>query len=231
MTFLDFFSGIGGFRLGLEQAGHKCLGHCEWDKYANYSYKAMHQLTHAELEKLKAIPAPLKKSGEPNLNKRQKYIKNLIDFKKGDEWFANDIRTVRADDIPHANCWCFGFPCQDISVAGKQNGFSGERSSLFFAVTSLIKQLQEKDKPSYLFIENVKNLLSVNKGWDFTAMLVELDEIGYDAEWAVVNSADVVAQNRERIFIIGHLRGRCTAKVFPIEGASAEVNQADAYAD
>lgn len=113
--------------------------------------------------------------------------------------------------------------CQDISVAGKQVGFQGNRSSLFFRVMYLIEQLKEEDKPTYLFIENVKNLLSVNGGWDFARLLIEMDQQGYDAEWQVLNSKDFgVPQNRERCFIIGHLRGRSTAKVFPIEGTDGK---------
>lgn len=113
--------------------------------------------------------------------------------------------------------------CQDISVAGKQVGFQGNRSSLFFRVMYLIGQLKEEDKPTYLFIENVKNLLSVNGGWDFARLLIEMDQQGYDAEWQVLNSKDFgVPQNRERCFIIGHLRGRSTAKVFPIEGTDGK---------
>lgn len=113
--------------------------------------------------------------------------------------------------------------CQDISVAGKQVGFQGNRSSLFFRVMYLVGQLKEEDKPTYLFIENVKNLLSVNGGWDFARLLIEMDQQGYDAEWQVLNSKDFgVPQNRERCFIIGHLRGRSTAKVFPIEGTDGE---------
>lgn len=113
--------------------------------------------------------------------------------------------------------------CQDISVAGKQLGFQGNRSSLFFRVMYLIGQLKEEDKPAYLFIENVKNLLSVNGGWDFARLLIEMEQGGYDAEWQVLNSKDFgVPQNRERCFIIGHLRGRSTAKVFPVERADGK---------
>ncbi len=87
----------------------------------------------------------------------------------------------------------------------------------------LIGQLEEENKPTYLFVENVKNLLSVNGGWDFARLLVEMDREGYDAEWQVLNSKDFgVPQNRERCFIIGHLRGRSTAKVFPVEGTDGE---------
>lgn len=121
-----------------------------------------------------------------------------------------------------ADCWCFGFPCQDISVAGKQTGLAGNRSGLFYTVIKLLEDTEEKDRPSVLFIENIKNLLSVNMGYDFLTVLTELDKIGYDAEWQVINSAGYVPQNRERIFIIGHLRGRSAGKVFPIEGTGGE---------
>ena len=87
---------------------------------------------------------------------------------------------------------------------------------MFFTVTSLIRGQTEENKPSCLLIENVKNLLSINGGVDFARLLMELDEIGYDAEWALLNTSDVLPQNRERIFIVGHLRGRSTRKVFPI---------------
>lgn len=211
MKFIDFFAGIGGFRRGMELAGHECVGFCEFDKFATASYISMHLLTEEQRKALKDIP----------IKKRQKEI--LKEEYRNGEWYANDIRRVYTGDIPKADCWCFGFPCQDISVAGKQAGFQGNRSSLFFRVMYLVGQLKEEDKPTYLFIENVKNLLSVNGGWDFARLLIEMEQRGYDAEWQVLNSKDYeVPQNRERCFVIGHLRGRSTAKVFPIEGADGK---------
>lgn len=185
LTFLDIFSGIGGFRLGMEMAGHKCVGHCEIDKFAEKSYRA------------------------------------IFDVKE-DEWYAEDITKVQPDELPPADIWCFGFPCQDISIAGAQRGLDGQRSGLFYTVINLLKSKKEEDRPSYLFIENVKNLLSVNDGWDFAKVLFALDEAGYDAEWQVINSAWFVPQHRERIFIIGHFRGRSTRKVLPITGSSTK---------
>ena len=211
MKFIDFFAGIGGFRRGMELAGHECVGFCEFDKFATASYISMHLLTEEQRKTLEDIP----------IKKRQKEI--LKEEYRNGEWYANDIRRVYAGDIPKADCWCFGFPCQDISVAGKQAGFQGNRSSLFFRVMYLVGQLKEEDRPTYLFIENVKNLLSVNGGWDFARLLIEMEQWGYDAEWQVLNSKDFgVPQNRERCFIIGHLRGRSTSKVFPIEGTDGE---------
>ena len=166
MKFIDWFAGIGGFRRGMELAGHECVGFCEFDKFATASYISMHLLTDEQRKALEELP----------LKKRQKEI--LKDEYRNGEWYANDIRRVCADDIPKADCWCFGFPCQDISVAGKQLGFQGNRSSLFFRVMYLIGQLKEEDKPAYLFIENVKNLLSVNGGWDFARLLIEMERGG-----------------------------------------------------
>lgn len=210
MKFIDFFSGIGGFRRGMELAGHECVGFCEFDKFAVASYTAMHLMTEQEREYISTLP------------KNKRVAEAGKEEYRHEEWYANDIRRIFAEDIPKADLWCFGFPCQDISVAGKQLGFNGARSSLFFRVIRLVQDLEEKDRPTYLFIENVKNLLSVNGGTDFLKLLIALDESGYDAEWQVINSADYVPQNRERVFIIGHLRGRSTAKVFPIERADRE---------
>lgn len=211
MKFIDLFAGIGGFRRGMELAGHECVGFCEFDKFATASYTSMHLLTLEQRERLNKMP----------LKQRQKEI--LKEEYRNGEWYANDIRRVYAGDIPRADCWCFGFPCQDISVAGKQLGFQGNRSGLFFRVMYLIGQLEEENRPTYLFVENVKNLLSVNGGWDFARLLIEMEQRGYDAEWQVLNSKDFgVPQNRERCFIIGHLRGRSTAKVFPVERTDGE---------
>lgn len=218
MKFIDWFAGIGGFRRGMELAGHECVGFCEFDKYAVMSYTSMHLLTDEQRQHLLSM----------DLNKRQKEI--LKEEYRNGEWYANDIRRVYAGDIPQSDCWCFGFPCQDISISGRQDGFRGSRSSLFFRVMYLIGQLEEEKKPEWLFIENVKNLLSVNRGWDFARLLTELDKGGYDAEWEVLNSKDFgVPQNRERCFIIGHLRSRGRRKVFPLREINDEAAQLQGY--
>ena len=211
MTFIDWFAGAGGFRLGMEQAGHKCIGFCENDKFAVMSYTAMHLASREQMEYIKSL----------SFKQRQKEI--LKDEYRNGEWYADDVGRVYSGDIPKADCWCFGFPCQDISIAGKQKGFKGSRSSLFFRIMYLIGQLKEENKPDVLFIENVKNLLSINRGFDFAGLLVCLDENGYDAEWEVLNSKEFgVPHNRERVFIIGHLRGRNRRKIFPVGGTKEQ---------
>lgn len=203
MTFIDWFAGIGGFRRGMELAGHKCVGFCEYDKFAVASYTSMHLITEEQREYLATL----------DMKTRQKEI--LKDEYRNGEWYANDVRKVNAGDIPDADIWCFGFPCQDISVAGKQIGFQGNRSSLFFQIMRLAGEV--KNRPKYLIAENVKNLFSVNGGWDFARVLIEMDRGGYDAEWQLVNSKYFgVPQNRERVFVVGHLRGASGRKIFPI---------------
>ena len=180
MKFLDLFAGIGGFRLGMESAGHECIGFCEIDKFARKSYKAIHN-TEREIE-------------------------------------LHDITRVTDDTvrgIGHVDIICGGFPCQAFSIAGKRKGFEDTRGTLFFEIARFASIL----KPRLLFLENVKGLLNHNGGDTFETILSALDELGYDAEWQVLNSKNFgVPQNRERVFIIGHLRGRSTRTIFPLSG-------------
>ena len=186
MNFLDLFAGIGGFRLGMEAAGHQCIGFCEIDKFARASYKAIHD-TKGEIE-------------------------------------LHDITTVSDEfiqSIGHVDVICGGFPCQSFSIAGNRQGFEDTRGTLFFEIARFASIL----KPRILFLENVKGLLNHDKGRTFETILQTLDELGYDVEWQVLNSKDFgVPQNRERVFIIGHLRREGGRKVFPIDGQIKNVN-------
>uniref|UniRef100_UPI003980E023 DNA (cytosine-5-)-methyltransferase n=1 Tax=Bacillus cereus TaxID=1396 RepID=UPI003980E023 len=133
------------------------------------------------------------------------------------EWTAHDITTVTNDDLRllrgTVDVICGGFPCQAFSIAGKRLGFAETRGTLFFEIARFAKEIQ----PQYLFLENVKGLLNHDGGNTFRTILSTLDELGYDAEWQVLNSKDFgVPQNRERVFIVGHLRGRSRREVFPI---------------
>lgn len=216
MEFLDLFSGIGGFRRGLERSGHKCAGHVEIDKYANISYMAMYGLSYCKYGKC----------GEGNCCRIcSKEVSEHCDGTqcKG-EWFAKDIKQLTAGEIPRAEIWTFGFPCTDISLSGKRAGLAGERSGLFFTVAGLLKSTPAEDKPRILIVENVKHLLSSERGGDFTAVLLNLWEAGYDIEWQCVNSKDFgVPQHRERVYLVGYLGGFCGRKVFPISGANSAV--------
>ena len=168
--------------MGMESAGHECIGFCEIDKYARASYKAIHN-TEGEIE--------------------------LHDITRVTD---ESIRGIGSVDII-----CGGFPCQAFSIAGNRRGFEDTRGTLFFEIARFASIL----RPKYLFLENVKGLLNHNKGNTFEVILSALDELGYNVEWQVLNSKNFgVPQNRERVFIIGHLRGECTRRVFPFGGES-----------
>ncbi|HHQ1276745.1 TPA: DNA (cytosine-5-)-methyltransferase, partial [Listeria monocytogenes] len=144
------------------------------------------------------------------------------------EWTREDITKVTDDEWRTLrgtiDVICGGFPCQSFSIAGKRRGFEDIRGTLFFDIARATKQI----KPRILFLENVKGLLSHNKGQTFATILRTLHELGYDAEWQVCNSKNHgVPQNRERVFIVGHLRGTCGRKIFPFGGNDTAVTQND----
>lgn len=214
LTFIDLFAGVGGFRRGMELAGHKCVGFCEWDKYAAMSYTSMHLATYEQIEKLKTID---------KLKDRQKEIQKE-EYRNG-EWYSNDIRAVDADSVPHADVWCFGAPCQDFSIAGNRAGLDGDKSSLIREVFRIVGEIEEESRPEWLIYENVKGMFSSNKGFDYLEILLAMDELGYDIEWQLFNSKDFgVPQNRERVYTIGHLRRYGRRKILPIGGNSTEIS-------
>ncbi|EHR0456623.1 DNA (cytosine-5-)-methyltransferase [Listeria monocytogenes] len=144
------------------------------------------------------------------------------------EWTREDITKVTDDEWRTlrgtVDIICGGFPCQAFSIAGKRLGFEETRGTLFFEIARAAKQIQ----PRLLFLENVKGLLSHNKGETFATILTALDELGYDAEWRVLNSKDFgVPQNRERVFIIGNLRGTGGREIFPLGGENRTFNKND----
>ncbi len=179
MEFFDLFAGIGGFRLGMEKAGHVCIGTCEWDKHAREIYKER--------------------------------------FGKYPEW--SDATKINASELPDFDCLCAGFPCQAFSIAGKRQGFNDTRGTLFFDIVRIAKE----KRPRYLFLENVKGLLNHNKGETLRVIIDSLDEVGYDAEWQLFDGKHYLPQHRERLVIIGHLRGSGGREIFPLR----ETGQSD----
>ena len=115
-----------------------------------------------------------------------------------------------------------GFPCQAFSVAGKRKGFEDTRGTLFFELARLL----QKSKPKYFIFENVKGLLSHEKGRTFGTILYMLGQLRYDVQWQVMDSQDWgLAQHRERVFIIGHLRGEPRPKVFPLRKNEKKISK------
>jgi len=183
IRFADLFSGIGGFRLGLERVGgFRCIWSCDNNKYANQIY--------------------IKRFGKENHH-------------------TGDARLVEAEAVPDHDLLCAGFPCQAFSIAGKRKGFEDARGTLFYEIARIARA----KRPTLLLLENVRGILSHDAGQTFGTILEVLGRIGYRCEWQVLNSKWFgVPQNRERVFIIGHLRGGGSRPIFPITAGDEVVD-------
>jgi DNA (cytosine-5)-methyltransferase 1 len=119
-----------------------------------------------------------------------------------------DIDGINSTNIPTADLWCGGFPCQDLSLAnqGKRKGLEGARSGLFYRFADLAEQA----KPRWIFMENVPGLLNSKNGEDFKSLLYTLDELGYGVSWRVLDAKYFgTPQRRRRVYIVasrGNLR-------------------------
>ena len=123
-----------------------------------------------------------------------------------------DATKINPKGLPSFDLLCGGFPCQSFSIAGERKGFQDTRGTLFFDIARILTC----KRPTYIFLENVKGLLSHNKGKTFAKIIQTLDELGYCIEWMVCNSKNFnVPQNRERVFILGFQRGKATKQILP----------------
>ncbi len=166
-TFCDLFAGIGGIRLGLEAVGGSCVFSCEYDKFAQRTYRA---------------------------------------------WFGElphgDIRDLDLATMPDHDVLAAGFPCQPFSIAGvskknslgRKHGFLDQtQGTLFFHLAKII----ETKRPPVILLENVKNLMSHDKGKTWQVIQDTLDKLDYEIHFQVINAADFVPQHRKRVFIVG----------------------------
>lgn len=124
-----------------------------------------------------------------------------------------DATKINPAELPEFELLCGGFPCQSFSIAGKRGGFEDTRGTLFFEIARVCKER----RPKLLLLENVKGLLSHDGGRTFGTILHTLGELGYWWEYEVLNSKNFgVPQNRERVFVVGHLAGTGGGAVFPL---------------
>tara|TARA_Y100000004_G_scaffold174267_1_gene212828 strand:+ start:307 stop:1557 length:1251 start_codon:yes stop_codon:yes gene_type:complete len=130
-----------------------------------------------------------------------------------------DVAAIRPErDLPdHIDILCGGFPCQAFSMAGKRKGFDDTRGTLFFEIARILRYYIDIGKPiDYFVLENVKGLLSHDGGRTFAVIYGVLTDLGYTVECQLLNTKWVLPQNRERIYIVGHIGRGSRAKVFPI---------------
>jgi DNA (cytosine-5)-methyltransferase 1 len=177
--FISLFAGVGGFDLGMEQAGHECVAQVEWDKNA----------------------AGVLKHRWPNVP------------------LFCDVSKVSADDLPDADFITYGFPCQDLSVAGKREGLDGKRSGLFYEATRLIRELRTRGCGlRFAVAENVGGLFSADDGVALARCIRELLDSGAcETGYVVLDSQYFgVAQRRKRVFIVSDFGGESCDKILAI---------------
>ena len=135
-----------------------------------------------------------------------------------------NISKIDTATIPDFDCLVGGFPCQSFSIAGKRGGFEDTRGTLFFELARILRD----KRPRCFVFENVKGLLSHDQGNTFKTIIATLDELGYFVEWQVLNSKNFgVPQNRERVFIVGHLGGEPKRKVFPLRENGKRIDKGE----
>ena len=150
---------------------------------------------------------------------KDKYASQLLENKFGVKNYG-DATKIKTDELPDFDFLCGGFPCQAFSIAGKREGFKDTRGTMFFEVARILKD----KRPALVLLENVKGLLNHADGNTFKVIIRTLDELGYNVQWMVFNSKFFgVPQNRERVFIIGSLRGTPRPEILPFRKSSKEV--------
>ena len=125
---------------------------------------------------------------------------------------AGDINLINPEDIPKADIYFGGFPCQDLSLAnqGKRKGLAGERSGLFFKFA----ELAGAARPRWILLENVPGLLNSNHGEDFRTLIAKMDELGYGVSWRVLDAKYFgTPQRRRRVYVVGSLGTLRSAEV------------------
>jgi len=242
MNYFSMFSGIGGFELGIQRAfvnwrpdisnagnrrpeevqqqgQHTCIGYSEIDKYAIKVYERQfgsesnyeHAHLSSEPESEERPQGRQRATDKPGVQLHDRDRTTTL-RNRGHRNYG-DATTINPNDLPDFDLLVGGFPCQAFSVAGKRKGFDDTRGTLFFDIARILSV----KRPRHLVLENVKGLLSHDGGKTFQTILGVLADLGYSVEWQVLNSKDFgVPQNRERIFIIGHLGDECGGKVFPL---------------
>ena len=175
---VELFAGVGGFRLGLEKRNYKVVWSNQWEPSTKMQHASMVY--------------------EERFGKANHSNKDL-----------NEVVVKNVEEIPNHDLLVGGFPCQDYSVATSlhnSKGLKGKKGVLWWAIHEILEN--KKNKPKYLFLENVDRLLkspATQRGRDFAVMLKCLNDLGYAVEWRVINPGEYgMPQRRRRIFFIGY---------------------------
>lgn len=204
MKYLSLFSGIGGFEIGINEA---------YALRQNNFQPSDCPDTPGESPQLPGHPLCV------GFSEIDRHASSVYQRHFPNHTPLGNVREIDAAALPDFDLLVGGFPCQAFSVAGKRLGFDDTRGTLFFEIARILAV----KKPRNFVLENVRGLLSHDAGRTFRTILAALNDLGYCVEWQVLNSKDFgVPQNRERVYLVGHLGGIPRRKVFPICGADAK---------
>ncbi|NLD20730.1 MAG: DNA (cytosine-5-)-methyltransferase [Clostridiales bacterium] len=207
MKYLSTFTGIGGFELGINKAYDNLYKETSGER--DKGLQQLQPSSNGESRTLRRSEPPTC-IGYSEINK---YAIQIYQSKFPEHKNYGDITKINEKELPDFDLFVGGFPCQAFSIAGKRGGFDDTRGTLFFDCARILKEKQ----PRNFILENVKGLLSHDNGRTFKTIINTLTELGYCVEWQVLNAKNFgVPQNRERVFIVGHLGGIPERKVFPI---------------
>ena len=202
-TVLSLFSGIGGFDLGLERAGFRVVGQVEIDPFCQkvLAHHWPDVARYSDVRNVAVVPTEHAGRGE-------------ADGRRGpDSGSAGGAARDEAAELPRVDLVCGGFPCQDLSVAGKRAGLDGARSGLWFEFHRILSEL----RPTFCLIENVPGLLSSNQGRDFGIVLAGLGELWPAVGWAILDSQHFgVPQRRRRVYIVGGPSRACVQQILSL---------------
>lgn len=229
MKYLSLFSGIGGFELGMLNA-HVEATHRKKNRGGEEAQKTRGGKRYSESES--SGPKGRRTRQHDHLGGSRQEPLTCVGYSEIDKYAVEiyqkrfpqhknygDITKIKPHKLPNFDLLVGGFPCQAFSIAGKRKGFEDTRGTLFFDIARILRS----KKPRLFVLENVKGLLSHDSGNTFKTIIATLAKLGYDIQWQVLNSKNFgVPQNRERVFIVGHLRGTARPKVFPFTENNSE---------
>jgi len=197
MRVVELFAGVGGFRLGFERCkaskqenSFRVIWANQWEPSSKKQHAAEIYAHHWNMENSEENPF-------------------IYTNDEGDILSNQDIKLVNSSEIPDHDILCGGFPCQDYSVArtiSGEMGIEGEKGKLWSEIHRIIAE--KENKPKVIFLENVPRILNSPakfRGLNFSVIVKDLLDLGYDVEWRVINAAEYgMPQKRRRTFIIGY---------------------------
>ncbi len=211
IRYFSMFTGVGGFELGFK--GANALSITSWDKsWGNEE----------DRWSIKSVPMATQQFTCVGMSEIDKYACELLKKRFPNTTNYGDCTKINPNGLPDFDMLCGGFPCQTFSIAGRRQGFNDTRGTMFYEIVRILKV----KRPKIILLENVKGLLSHDRGRTFAIIISNLTELGYDVQWMVLNSKFFgVPQNRERVFIIGSLRNEPRSKILPFRETISKINE------